>query len=81
MYSYDKQFLPTPFSLLMNKFILKTREMPLNHTTVEQKIKQFSILHQGPKMGSPLPRDLSRSTRIPSFKKALKKHFFYNVVN
>jgi len=71
MYSYDKHFFPTPFSLLMNKFILKTREMPLNHTTVEQKIKQFSILHQGPKMGSPLPRDLS--TGQPGYL-ALKKH-------
>ena len=44
-------------------------------------LKQFTILHQGPKVWNSLPRDLTLSPRYSSFKTSLEKFLLSRTLN
>ena len=86
MYSYHNHFLPNTFDNLFSTHqqihTYNTRNAA-NYCShyCRTNIKQFTILHQRPKVWNSLPRNLTLSNSYPSFKTSLKKFLLDSTLN
>ena len=86
MYSYHNNLLPDTFN---TTFVTNRQVHTYNTRNVDNyrpyfcrtNIKQFTILHLGPKLWISLPHNLTQLTRYSSFKTSLKKYLIERAVN